>query len=149
MVAPEARASRPALGRWSERAVAAIQSNILWVLLGVYVVAGVLPGIGLAIKKLQIGSVGLFGERPVALSLTNLLLASMLFTAGLGVSLRDVRGIFQHPRLLAAGVLANALMPVLFLALLSLVLQKVLAGSVDTALRSRRRQASLHERSVD
>jgi bile acid:Na+ symporter, BASS family len=132
-----------------ERAVAAIQSNILWVLLGVYVLAGVLPGAGLAIKKLQVGSVGLFGERPVALSLTNLLLASMLFTAGLGVSLRDVRGIFQHPRLLAAGVLANALMPVLFLALLSLVLQKVLAGSVDTALRSRRRQASLHERSVD
>jgi BASS family bile acid:Na+ symporter len=55
----------------------------------------------------------------VALSVTNLLLASMLFTAGLGVSLRDVRGIAQHPRLLAAGILANAIMPVVFLLLLS------------------------------
>jgi BASS family bile acid:Na+ symporter len=101
--------------------VARIQSNILWVLLGVYLLAGMLPAAGLAIKRVQVGSIGLFGERPVALSLTNLLLASMLFTAGLGVSLRDVRTIFERPRLLLAGVVANATLPVLFLAVLSLV----------------------------
>jgi BASS family bile acid:Na+ symporter len=110
-----------ALQRALEQLVAAVQSNLLWVLLGIYLLAGMLPGPGLALKKVQLGSLGLFGEAPVALSLTNLLLASMLFTAGLGVSLRDARGIFEHPRLLAAGVLANAIMPVLFLALLSVV----------------------------
>ncbi|HEY6879038.1 MAG TPA: bile acid:sodium symporter [Polyangiales bacterium] len=104
-----------------ERVVSLLQKNILWVLLGVYFLAGVVTAPGLAIKKVTVGSVGLFGEAPVALSLTNLLLASMLFTAGLGVSLRDARGLFAHPRLLAAGVLANAVMPVLFLALLSVI----------------------------
>jgi len=110
-----------ALHRRIERGTALMQSKLLWVLLGVYLLAGVAPGLGLAIKQLHVGSVGLFGERPVALSLTNLLLASMLFTAGLGVSLRDARGIFLHPRLGTAGVLANAIMPVLFLTLLSVV----------------------------
>ena len=119
---PDAPApTRGALHSAIERTVALMQSKLLWVLLGVYLLAGVAPGLGLAIKQLHVGSVGLFGERPVALSLTNLLLASMLFTAGLGVSLRDARGIFQHPRLLVAGVLANAIMPVLFLTLLSVV----------------------------
>ncbi len=103
------------------RVVSFLQANILWVLLAVYLTAGVAPGAGLAIKQLKVGAVGLFGEAPVALSLTNLLLASMLFTAGLGVSLRDARSIFAHPRLLAAGVFANAVLPVLFLSLLSVV----------------------------
>ncbi|MDB4971790.1 MAG: Na+-dependent transporter [Myxococcaceae bacterium] len=118
----EPRATKhSALRRLLERVVATMQSNLLWVLLAIYLLAGVLPGPGLFIKRVQVGSLGLFGEAPVALSLTNLLLASMLFTAGLGVSLHDARGIFEHPRLLAAGVLANAAMPVLFLALLSVV----------------------------
>ncbi|MDB4988643.1 MAG: Na+-dependent transporter [Myxococcaceae bacterium] len=107
------------LKRAVERTVGRIQSKLLWVLFGIYLLAGFMPGTGLAIKKLQLGSIGLFGEAPVALSFTNLLLASMLLTAGLGVSLRDARGIFARPRLLAAGVLANAVMPVVFLALLS------------------------------
>jgi BASS family bile acid:Na+ symporter len=98
-----------------------LQSNLLSVMAAIYLLAGVAPGLGLAIKRIQIGEVGFFGERPVALSLTNLLLASMLFTAGLGVALRDVRQIWQQPKLLLAGVLANALMPVLFLAACSLL----------------------------
>ena len=85
----------------------------------IYVLGGVAPGLGIAIKHVKVGEVGFFGERPVALSLTNLLLASMLFTAGLGVSLRDARGMLRRPKLLAAGVLANALLPVAFLALIS------------------------------
>jgi BASS family bile acid:Na+ symporter len=104
-----------------ERCVGFLQKNILWVLLVVYLLAGVVAGPGLAIKQVNVGAVGLFGEAPVSLSLTNLLLASMLLTSGLGVSLRDARGIVAHPRLLAAGVFANALMPVLFLASLSVV----------------------------
>jgi len=100
-------------------AVGRIQRNLLSVMAAVYVVAGFFPGPGVALKHVSIGRLGLFGERPVELSLTNFLLASMLFTAGLGVSFRDVQRTLAAPRLLAAGVLANALMPVLFLLAIS------------------------------
>lgn len=109
------------LQRFIEAAVAGMQRQILWVLLGVYVLAGVVPGPGLLLKTWQVGALGLFGERPVPLSLTNLLLASMLFTAGLGVSLLDAKNIFQRPSLLIAGVLANAVLPVIYVSVLSLL----------------------------
>ncbi len=111
------------LARLVLRVVAIIQANLLSVMAGVYVIAGVAPALGVAIKHIQIGQVAWFGERPVPLSLTNLLLASMLFTAGLGVALKDVRAMFRQPGLLAAGVLANALLPVTFLLFLSLFAQ--------------------------
>lgn len=98
------------------RVAAAAQENLLTVMAGIYLLGALAPGLGLWIKHQQVGAVGLFGERPVPLSLTNLLLASMLFTAGLGVSLGPARATLQHPKLLAVGVLANALMPLLFLA---------------------------------
>jgi BASS family bile acid:Na+ symporter len=90
-------------------------------MVGIYVLGGVAPSLGRAIRHLDIGELALFGERPVALSLTNLLLASMLYTAGLGVSLNDARGTLRHPKLLVTGVLANALMPIVFLGVLSLI----------------------------
>jgi len=93
-----------------------MQRNLLAVIAGVYLLAGLFPAGGVAIKHVSVGKLGLFGERPVELSLTNLLLASMLFTAGLGVSFREVRRTLSMPHLLAIGVLANAVMPVIFLA---------------------------------
>jgi BASS family bile acid:Na+ symporter len=115
-------ADAPRAKAWSERlldGVAFIQANLLSVMGIVYALAGLFPRPGVAVKHLQVGQVAWFGERPVALSLTNLLLASMLFTAGLGVSLTDARAMLRQPKLLAVGVLANAVMPVLYLLLIS------------------------------
>lgn len=101
------------------RAAALVQRHILVAMLGIYLLGGFAPELGIAIKHVTLGSVGFFGERPVALSATNLLLASMLFTSGLAISLADARAMWQAPKALAAGVLANALVPIALLAVVA------------------------------
>jgi bile acid:Na+ symporter, BASS family len=86
----------------------------LWLLIAAYVVAAFVPGPGLWLRGVSLGRVELFGQR-FPLAMPGLMLALLLFNAGLGVSLSHLRRVFHHPGVLLAGLTANLVVPVAFL----------------------------------
>lgn len=86
-----------------------VQRRLLWLMLLCYLTAGVFPAPGERARGLTLPiSVG--GE---ALTVSMVLLAVMLFNAGLGVRGADLRGVMARPVRLMLGVAANALLPLL------------------------------------
>jgi BASS family bile acid:Na+ symporter len=90
----------------------------LWLLLVSYAAAAVLPSGGLWLRGLRFGGAG-----PLGMSVPAILLAGLLFNAGLGVQPGGLRGLFRSPVLLAAGLAANLAVPLLFLLGLSQTLR--------------------------
>jgi BASS family bile acid:Na+ symporter len=91
-----------------------IHRYLIWVIVGSYLVAAVLPGLGLAIRHASLGQFTLLGSE-VNLNLPQLMLATLLFNAGLGVRQDDLARMFTRPRVLLAGLLGNVLVPLVFI----------------------------------
>jgi BASS family bile acid:Na+ symporter len=91
-----------------------LHRNFIWFLLGSYVVAAVAPQAGLAIKNVSLGRYYLFGES-LRMSLPMLLLALLLFNAGLGVQTAQLRHLLRRPWGLAAGLTANLFIPISYI----------------------------------
>lgn len=94
-----------------------LHHHLLACLLVAYMLSMVAPGPGLDLRALSLGDVA-----GVRLSAPFLLLSFLLLSAGLGASLGELRGVFQRPRLLIAGLVGNSLVPMLVLVLVSLAL---------------------------
>jgi BASS family bile acid:Na+ symporter len=88
--------------------------HFLRLLIAAYVVAAVAPAAGLWVRQVSFGQVTLFGER-ATVSLPSVMLALLLFNAGLGVQPDRLRRLARNPLVLAAGLLANLLVPILFI----------------------------------
>ncbi|MFI0260569.1 bile acid:sodium symporter [Streptomyces sp. NPDC017056] len=98
---------------------AVAQRWLLGLMLACYVLAGALPGPGEALR-------GLVLRMPVGASVLTLpmvLLAMMLFNAGLGVRITDLRVVLCRPARLVLGIAANALLPLLVLPAVALGLR--------------------------
>ncbi|MFI6685910.1 bile acid:sodium symporter family protein [Streptomyces sp. NPDC050485] len=111
--------------------VAAVQRWLLGLMLGCYLVAGVFPGPGEALRgltlRLPVGG--------VVLSLPMVLLAVMLFNAGLGVRVAELSGVLRRPQRLVLGIAVNALLPVVVLPVVGLCLGSWPdAGEVESLL---------------
>lgn len=91
-----------------------LHGRLLWLLIGSYAVAAVCPGPGLWVKSLSVGRIVLAGE-PLKLSAPMLMLAALLFNAGLCVSLSRLRGLARRPAALPAGLLANTMIPMAYI----------------------------------
>jgi BASS family bile acid:Na+ symporter len=90
-----------------------VHRYLIWIIVASYLVAAVLPGLGLAIRHLGLGYIDVFGSR-LSLSLPQMMLATLLFNAGLGVRGQELARISSKPRLLLAGLLGNVAVPLLF-----------------------------------
>jgi BASS family bile acid:Na+ symporter len=86
-------------------------------LLAVYVLAAVLPGPGLALRKICLAPAGAGAAFGSSLALPALLLALLLFNAGLGARFSALRNIRRSALLMGAGTLVNMVAP--FLAILA------------------------------
>ncbi|MCF3106976.1 bile acid:sodium symporter [Streptomyces roseoverticillatus] len=97
----------------------AAQRRLLWLMLACYFLAGVVPAAGETLRALalRIPACG------AALTFPMVLLAVMLFNAGLGVRVADLRVVVSRPVRLILGVAANALLPLLVLPLIALGLR--------------------------
>jgi BASS family bile acid:Na+ symporter len=95
-----------------------LHRNLLWFLLAAYFVAAFWPIPGLWLKDLSFGEIAPFGQ-DVPVTLPMLLLAVMLFNAGLGVHISSPKELFRTSRLLVAGLAANFLVPLSFLFLVA------------------------------
>jgi BASS family bile acid:Na+ symporter len=95
-----------------------VHHYFIWLLLGSYAVAAVLPGLGLAIRGISFGEVSVLGEK-TTLSLPVLMLALLLLNAGLGVQTKELRNLLSHPMALLAGLTANLFVPIGFIFVLA------------------------------
>jgi BASS family bile acid:Na+ symporter len=91
-----------------------VREWLLWLLLGAYVLAAVLPGGGLWVREVGFGELHLLGEAS-QITLSMALLALLLFNAGLDISLGQLGKLVRAPGILAAGLLANLAVPVLYI----------------------------------
>lgn len=90
-----------------------IHKYFLPLLLASYVLAGLVPGPGLALRNLSFGSITLPGLGLTKLSISLVMLSFLLFNAGLGIQTNELAGLRKRPLLLAVGFLCNILVPVL------------------------------------
>ena len=104
-----------------EAAVHIIHRSFIWATVGAYVLAAVAPQIGIWMRNVDLGRALPFPHQ-VVLSLPLLLLASLLFNAGLGVNLRELKQLVQRPWVLLSGVVGNLATPLICILGLSVVL---------------------------
>jgi bile acid:Na+ symporter, BASS family len=102
---------RPAV---SVRVIALLQRQLLWIMLGAYALAVLVPGPGETVRAVSLGRVG-----PSVLPLQAGLLAVVVFNAGLTAKVGRLPGLLRRPGPLLLGVLVNALLPSVLLAVAS------------------------------
>jgi BASS family bile acid:Na+ symporter len=96
--------------------------NLLWLLLLGYLAAAFLPAAGLWLRGVTVALVPSGSDR-ARITLPMLLLALLLFNAGLGTSLAHLKKLAAAPRILLAGLAANLFLPVLLILALSWALR--------------------------
>ncbi len=101
-----------------ERAAHFLGKSFLALLIGSYLAAAFVPGLGLWIRGLTFGQVGIGSIRTEA-SVPFLMLACLLFNAGLAVDSSKLGGFLRHPRPLVAGLSANIFFPILYIIAMS------------------------------
>jgi BASS family bile acid:Na+ symporter len=90
--------------------------HFIWLLLGCYVCAALMPGAGLLIQNVSLGQVAFFGESS-RLSLSMVMMGVIMMNGALSVE--RMIGIVSSPKLLLGGLAANMFLPVVFLCLVS------------------------------
>ncbi len=78
-----------------------------------YVLAGLLPGFGLALREISFGSVDLPGMGKTNVSLSIAMLSFLLFNAGLGIRAKELLVLKRKPEMLLVGFVANILIPII------------------------------------
>ncbi len=91
-------------------------------LLTSYAIAGLFPGAGLAIRDVSLGRVAFLGET-TKIGLPAAMLSFLLLSAGLGVKTEHLRSLGKRPVTLIAGLLANLLIPIAYIAVVSQVMR--------------------------
>jgi len=97
-----------------------LHHRFLWLLLGAYVLAGVVPEVGLWIRSTHIMQTDVFALG--GMSLSAVFLSILLFNAGLGVEPKRLRKLFSSLGVLLAGLTTNLVVPLVFILGLSLTL---------------------------
>lgn len=98
-----------------------VRKHFVWLLVGAYACAAMVPRPGLWIRHLSITEI-VFGEERVSLSASTLMLALLLLNAGLGARRISWSRLKESTSILYAGVAGNVLVPVVFIFLVSYAL---------------------------
>jgi bile acid:Na+ symporter, BASS family len=98
-----------------------IHRHFIWMIISSYIVAAIMPGFGLWIRNVSFGGAGIL-QNNLVLSLPLLMLAALLFNAGLGVKTEELTRLLQKPFLLLGGVSGNLMIPVAFIVAVSFLM---------------------------
>ncbi|MHB1560412.1 MAG: bile acid:sodium symporter family protein [Isosphaeraceae bacterium] len=101
-------------GRPVARIAGFLGRHFLALLFASYTAAALWPGPGLGMRSLTLGRIGV-GSISTEASLPFVMLACLLFNAGLGVRLSQLGGLVRRPRMLGTGLAANVLFPIVFI----------------------------------
>ncbi|PPD19844.1 MAG: Na+-dependent transporter [Methylomonas sp.] len=98
-----------------------IHRYFIWVIVASYFLAALLPGLGVWLREVELGSVVLF-HNTLDLRLPPLMLSLLLFNAGLGVRPKELGQLLRRPQLLLGGLLGNVITPLSFIIGVSLIM---------------------------
>lgn len=90
-----------------------VHRNFIWFVISSYIIAALFPALGLKIREIAWGSI----------SLPMLMLAFLLFNAGLGVDIKALRQLRTTPLPLLMGLGANVLIPLTYIGTVMLTMQ--------------------------
>jgi len=96
-----------------EKLAEVVHHYLLWLLIGSYALAAMLPQPGLWLRSVDLGKLLPAGQMYV--SLPSVLLGFLLFNAGLGVQPLRLMQLAGRPTMLIAGVIANLILPLAFI----------------------------------
>jgi len=99
-----------------------VHHYLLWFLISAYAIAAVFPTAGLWIRNVTLGDVSIF-QTNVHVSLLLLLLATLMFNAGLGVKTSHLKSFAHKTRILLAGLTANLVIPMIYIFGVTLVMR--------------------------
>jgi bile acid:Na+ symporter, BASS family len=99
-----------------------VQRNLIWLLIACYAIATVAPALGLWIRDTVFGEITLFHDTS-RISLLMIMLAFLLFNAGLGLHADQLRGLLRSKVVLVMGLSANLLIPIAFIVITMQVLR--------------------------
>lgn len=91
-----------------------VHHHLLWFLIGAYGVAAVFPTAGLWIRNVTFGDLSIY-QTQIHISLLLLLLATLMFNAGLGVKTSHLKSLAQKAPVLFAGLTANLVIPMIYI----------------------------------
>ncbi len=112
-------------GRLKQAALAAsqfIHHHLLWCLLAAYAAAAAFPAPGLWIRNLRVDHVTLFHVN-IHVSLLLLLLATLMFNAGLGVKTAHLTSLWRRLPVLLTGLTANLVIPMAYIFFVTVVMR--------------------------
>src|SRR5579864_7519877 len=107
---------------WIAAVSQGVHRHFIWLLIGSYVLAAVLPGLVLTIRQVSFGEIAFFQES-TKVSLPMVMLGFLLLNAGLGVKTAELRYLFKTPHIVFGGLAANLLIPLAFIFVISHVLR--------------------------
>lgn len=99
-----------------------IHHHLLWFLVGAYATSAMWPTAGLWIRNLTFGDLRIFDQQ-LHVSLLVLLLATLMFNAGLGVKTSHLTTLAQKTRVLFAGLTANLVIPMAYIFLVTFIMR--------------------------
>jgi BASS family bile acid:Na+ symporter len=99
-----------------------LHQHLLWFLIGAYVIAVVSPTFGLWIRNLSFGEVIVFQEH-TRVSLLLVMLAMLMFNAGVGLKTEHLRAVMQRKFAVVAGLAANVAIPMAYIFAVTLVMR--------------------------
>ena len=91
-----------------------LHHHLLWFLISAYAIATVSPTVGLGIRSISFGDISIFQEK-THISLLMMMLASLMFNAGLGLKTSHLKTVLQKKRVLFAGLVANLVIPMAYI----------------------------------
>ena len=91
-----------------------LQRHLLWFLIAAYVIAVVFPIPGLWIRNVSFGEIAIYQQK-TKISLLMIMLAILMFNAGLGLKISHIKKFFEKKYLLLAGLVANITIPIIYI----------------------------------
>ena len=91
-----------------------LHRHLLWFLIAAYVIAVVFPGPGLWIRNISFGEI-ILSQKKTNISLLMIMLAILMFNAGLGLKISHLKNILQKKYVLLAGLTANIAIPIAYI----------------------------------
>lgn len=95
---------------------------MLWFLIAAYIIAVVFPAPGLWIRNVSFGELTLYQQK-TNLSLLMVMLAMLMFNAGLGLQFSQLKNILRKKHVLLAGLAANVAIPITYIFGVSVLMQ--------------------------
>ena len=99
-----------------------LHHHLLWFLISAYAIAAVSPTVGLWIRNISFGDITIFHEK-THISLLMMMLASLMFNAGLGLKTSHLQAVLQKKRVLFAGLVGNLAVPMAYIFCVTLVMR--------------------------